>query len=186
MKSKEARATFQYNIGDGEKRITVGARCEQGKTQVEWKDSLLIDAINAVSDSNNVEHQKIVIALVDYNEDVKSGVVNVTKLSSLERKFINWIKRSFLCPIGLHSDKLLNGQPANFCGHCGKQLNPNAYSDYEVHLRSGEIREVKAVNTHHALSMVIYGGNLTMDEKGNPLGSWKIHPDNIVDVLLKR
>ena len=46
----------------------------------------------------------------------------------------NEIHKALLCPLGEHSDVLPSGKKGNFCGACGKQTNPNAFKDFDVHL----------------------------------------------------
>lgn len=104
----------------------------------------------------------------------------------LKRAISSWIQRNLCCPIGRHQDKLTNGEPANFCGGCGLLLKPEAFKEYSVTLRGGDIHNVMAINPYHARSLVVYGPRLSMDEKGNPLGEVFIHPENITSIILNR
>ncbi|MBD0788121.1 hypothetical protein HUO09_17340 [Vibrio sp. Y2-5] len=84
------------------------------------------------------------------------------------------------CTTGKHWDK--NGT-ANFCGACGKQINPDAYSDYLVTLQDGTEKTVTAVSPTHAQSLVIYGDKLSFDcSTGKPIGDRVVHTDNVKSV----
>lgn len=101
-------------------------------------------------------------------------------------RFGSLLRKCFLCPLGFHGSRLCpDGAPANFCGHCGHTFNPNAFQPWVITTRTGERYEVRAINEHHARSLVIYGtgGPLQMDAQGKPLGAVKVHPENILTVV---
>lgn len=66
--------------------------------------------------------------------------------------------------------------------------NPNGFKDYLVELKDGLTKSVKAINEHHAKSMVIYGvengGRVKIDgSTGMPIGDIKVNESNIVSVV---
>ncbi len=91
-----------------------------------------------------------------------------------------WFWKVINCPIRKHWDE---GGSANFCGACGKQINPDAFSDYLVTLHDGTEKTVTAVNTTHAKSLAIYGDKLSFDGRtGKPMRDHVVHPDNVKSV----
>ncbi|MBF4374514.1 hypothetical protein [Vibrio anguillarum] len=101
----------------------------------------------------------------------------------LERlKVVLW--RYVHCPFGKHIDPV---GKANFCGACGQQLNPDAYSQYKVALKDGSEILVMAVNENHAASLVIYGEQQKYDTFSVQNGTLdrvaKVHSDNILSVI---
>lgn len=84
------------------------------------------------------------------------------------------------CPRGKHLDP---ASKPNFCGACGHQMNPNAFSDYKVILNDGSKKIVTAINEKHATSLVIYGDNLAFNgQTGQPIGRANVHSDNVKSV----
>ncbi len=95
--------------------------------------------------------------------------------------FYSTLHRHLFCRRGVHDRKLNpDGSAPNFCGHCGYTLNPNAFRQWIVTLRTGETREVSAINVHHARSLVIHGDKPTYDKVGMVV---KCHPDNIISTV---
>jgi hypothetical protein len=91
------------------------------------------------------------------------------------------------CAAGEHEVSHPNGEPANFCGNCGFQVNPEAYKKYLVTLVDGDVVEVSAVNESHARSLVIYGGDMRLleipgSDIAEPIGDIKVNPHNIKSV----
>ncbi|WP_454105789.1 hypothetical protein [Marinobacter sp. MBR-105] len=97
---------------------------------------------------------------------------------------MNRLHKAILCPLGKHDDTHLNGEKSNFCGACGKQMNPYAFKDFEVHLVGGEVKRVKAVSAQDAASRVIFEGKEYRFDirSGEPIGEFTVHPENIVRV----
>ncbi len=61
-------------------------------------------------------------------------------------------------------------------------MNPKAFGIWEVGLRDGTTREVRATNVHHAKNLVIFGESSPGVMAYGPQGAFKTHPQNIVTV----
>ncbi len=61
---QEAKATFQYNVGGGDKEITVGGGHSKGKTKAEWEADLLVDAGIEVSKITGIPRENIALVLI--------------------------------------------------------------------------------------------------------------------------
>lgn len=107
-----------------------------------------------------------------------------TKWSMYLKWQTNRLHKALLCPLGKHDDRHLNGDKSNFCGACGKQVNPYAFKDFEVHLVGGEVKRVKAVSAQDAASRVIFEGKeYRFDIRtGEPIGDLAVHPKNILRI----
>lgn len=66
MMSKQVQATFQYNVGRGEERITVGVFSSLDKSDAEWKDYLAADARENISKHAGVCPKDIVVHMVSF------------------------------------------------------------------------------------------------------------------------
>ncbi|WP_155835238.1 hypothetical protein [Herbaspirillum sp. RV1423] len=102
----------------------------------------------------------------------------------MSRRIRPLLARIFLCRFGFHTKAMGIGFDA--CGRsCGHVRAPDAAKRYEVVLITGERFEVKAVNEFHAGSIVVYGSEgLSMDQFGKPLGTIKVHRENIKTVRM--
>lgn len=83
---------------------------------------------------------------------------------------LQWVMRATHCANGKHA------RSGNYCIYgCGTLLNKDAYQDWLVDLANGEQRVVRAVNAHHAKSLVVHGPR-------GPRGAVLVHPSNVVRI----
>jgi hypothetical protein len=96
-------------------------------------------------------------------------------------------RREVMCRLGWHGPRFgPTGVPANNCGYCGQLWRPEAWLDWDVTLRDGTVRRVRAINEWHAGSQVVYGdGPAAIDAStGKAIGEAKVHRDNIASIVL--
>lgn len=99
----------------------------------------------------------------------------------MKKKSKMFLWKYFLCSLGVHQDKNGFGLKEKLCEACN-QTNPNAYKNYRIKLKDGGEFKVRAVNLRHAESIVIFGGDIRLNENSHMPLDVIVHPAHIASV----